>query len=319
MNTKLPLITLLLFFPLSVFAQDRLLIGYGGFSGVHVPIWVTKEFGLLEKYQLKGDLVMIPGGSRQMQALIGGSIQFSHIDSTAPITAIHRGAELVIVAGALNKFPFSIVTQKEIRQPSDLIGKRIGIVNFGGQNELSVVLALREWKIPREAVNIIPSGPSDSRLVALSTRALDATLLSPPQTTTAERLGLRILAQLSDLKATFPLDTIVTSRSFLKQNRDTVKRFLRAYIEALYAVRTDKEKTIAVLHKMLREGNRTILESTYDYYAPQFSTPPRVSREGLRTTADFLAPKGGAEDVERFLDESLLDELEKEGVFKTFK
>ena len=132
MNTKLPLITLLLFFPLSVFAQDRLLIGYGGFSGVHVPIWVTKEFGLLEKYQLKGDLVMIPGGSRQMQALIGGSIQSSHIDSTAPITAIHRGAELVIVAGALNKFPFSIVTQKEIRQPSDLIGKRIGIVNFGG-------------------------------------------------------------------------------------------------------------------------------------------------------------------------------------------
>jgi ABC-type nitrate/sulfonate/bicarbonate transport system substrate-binding protein len=319
MNTKLCLTALLLFFPLSVFAQDRLLIGYGGFSGVHVPIWVTKEFGLLEKHQLKGELVMIPGGSRQMQALIGGSIHFSHIDSTAPITAIYRGAELVIVAGALNKFPFSIVTQKEIRQPSDLIGKRIGIVNFGGQNELSVILALREWKIPREAVNIIPSGPSDSRLVALSTRALDATLLSPPQTTTAETLGLRILAQLSDLKASFPIDTIVTSRSFLKQNRDTVKRLLRAYIDGLYAIRTQKEKTIAVLQKMLREGNRTILESTYDYYAPQFSIPPRVSREGLRTTADFLAPKAGAGDIERFLDESVLDELEREGLFKTYK
>ena len=284
-----------------------------------MPIWVTKEFGLLEKHQLKGELVMIPGGSRQMQALIGGSIHFSHIDSTAPITAIYRGAELVIVAGALNKFPFSIVTQKEIRQPSDLIGKRIGIVNFGGQNELSVILALREWKIPREAVNIIPSGPSDSRLVALSTRALDATLLSPPQTTTAETLGLRILAQLSDLKASFPIDTIVTSRSFLKQNRDTVKRLLRAYIDGLYAIRTQKEKTIAVLQKMLREGNRTILESTYDYYAPQFSIPPRVSREGLRTTADFLAPKAGAGDIERFLDESVLDELEREGLFKTYK
>jgi ABC-type nitrate/sulfonate/bicarbonate transport system substrate-binding protein len=98
-----------------------------------MPIWVTKEFGLLEKHQLRGELVMIPGGSRQMQALIGGSIQFSHIDSTGPITAIQRGAELVIVAGALNKFPFSFVTQKEIRQPSDLIGKKIGIVNFGGQ------------------------------------------------------------------------------------------------------------------------------------------------------------------------------------------
>ena len=314
-----PLIALSLFFPLSVSAQDHLLIGYGGFSGVHVPIWVTKEFGFLEKHRLKGDLVMIPGGSRQMQALLSGSIQVSHIDSTAPITAINRGAELVIVAGALNKFPFSIVTQKEIRQPSDLVGKRIGIVNFGGQNELSVVLALREWKIAREAVNIIPSGPSDSRLVALSTRALDATLLSPPQTITAETLGLRILAHLRDLKASIPIDTIVTSRSFLKQNRDTVKRFLRAYIDALFAIRTNKEKAIAVLQKMLREGNRAILESTYDYYAPQFSMPPRVSREGLRTTADFFAPKGQAGGIERFLDESLLDELEKEGIFKTFQ
>jgi NitT/TauT family transport system substrate-binding protein len=320
MNKKLPLIALLLFFPLGVFAQDRLLIGYGGFSGVHLPIWVTKEFGLLEKHQLKGELVMIPGGSRQMQALISSSIHFSHIDSTGPITAIHRGAELVIVAGALNKFPFSIVTQKDIRQPSDLRGKRIGIVNFGGQNELSVLLALREWKIPREAVNIIPSGSSDSRLVALSTGALDATLLSPPQTKTAETLGFRILAHLSDLKAAFPLDTIVTSRSFLKQNREMVKRFLRAYVDGLHAIRTNKEKTIAVLQKMLRVGDRAILESTYDYYAPQFSMPPRVSREGLRTTADFLDPKGAAAGfIERFLDESLLDELEKEGIFKTLK
>jgi ABC-type nitrate/sulfonate/bicarbonate transport system substrate-binding protein len=133
-----------------------------------------------------------------------------------------------------------------------------------------VILALREWKIPREAVNIVPSGSSDNRLVALSTKALDATLLSPPQTTTAETLGFRILAQMSDLKASFPLDTIVTSRSFLKQNRDTVKRFLRAYVEALYALRTSKEKTIAVLQKTLREGNRAILESTYQYYVRCF-------------------------------------------------
>ena len=44
-----------------------------------------------------------------------------------------------------------------------------------------------------------------------------------------------------------------------------------------------------------------------------------LSREGLRTTADFLAPKGGTGDIERFLDESLLDELEREGIFKTSK
>lgn len=179
-------------------AQDRYVVSYGGFAGYQVPIWVTKELGLLDKYKIQADLVMMPGSSRQMQALLGGSIQFSQIDATAPVTAYLQGANLVIVAGALNKFPFSFVARPEIRKPADLIGKKIGVVNFGGQNELSVLMALKEWNIPRAAVNIIPAGPTDSRLLALNTKALDATVLAPPQTIQAEKQGLRTLVHMSE-------------------------------------------------------------------------------------------------------------------------
>lgn len=304
--------------PSIVAAQDKYIVSYGGFSGYQVPIWVTKELGLLEKYKINGELVMMPGSTRQMQALLGGSIHFSQIDATAPVTAYLQGANLVVVAGALNKFPFSIVARPEIRQPADLIGKRIGIVNFGGQNELSVLMALKEWNIPRDAVNIIPAGSSESRLVALTTKGLDATILAPPQTIKAEKLGLRTLVHMSDLKASFPLDTIVMSRAFLTQQRGVAKRFLQAFIEGLHQVMTNKEKTLNVFQKILKVPDRAMMESTYDYYAPKFSLPPRVSRDGLRATAEFVAKKGGA-DVQKILDESLLDELEREGFFKTLK
>ena len=315
---------LLLSFILTLFllstaaAQDKYVVSCGGFSGYQVPIWVTKELGLLEKYQINGELVMMPGSTRQMQALLGGSIQFSQIDATAPVTAYLQGADLVIIAGALNKFPFSIVARPEIRQPADLIGKKIGIVNFGGQNELSILMALKEWNIPRDAVNIIPAGASDSRVVALTTKALDATILAPPQTIKAAKLGLRTLVQMSDLKASFPLDTIVMHRNFLRQHRGVAKRFLQAFIEGLHQVMTNKEKTLSVFQKVLKLSDRATMESTYDYYAPKFSMPPRVSRDGLRATAEFVAKKAGA-DVQKILDESLLDELEKEGFFKTLK
>jgi ABC-type nitrate/sulfonate/bicarbonate transport system substrate-binding protein len=304
--------------PSSLAAQDRYVVSYGGFSGYQVPIWVTKELGLLDKYKIQADLVMMPGSSRQMQALLGGSIQFSQIDATAPVTAYLQGANLVIVAGALNKFPFSIVTRPEIRKPADLIGKKIGIVNFGGQNELSVVMALKEWNIPRDAVNIIPAGGSDNRVVALTTKALDATVLAPPQTIQAEKQGLRTLIHMSELKASFPLDTIVMHRAFLKQHRDVAKRFLQAFIEGLHEVITNKEKTVNVYQKVLKVSDRALLEKTYDYYAPQFSMPPRVSLDGLRATAEFVAKKVNT-DVQGMLDESLLDELEREGFFKTLK
>jgi len=307
-----------LIFPSSLAAQDRYVVSYGGFGGYQVPIWVTKELGLLEKYKIHADLVMIPGSSRQMQALLGGSIHFSQIDATAPVTAYLQGANLVVVAGALNKFPFSVIARPEIRQPADLIGKKIGIVNFGGQNELSVLMALKEWNIPREAVNIIPAGPSEGRMVALNTKALDATVLSPPQTIQAEKLGFRTLVHMSDLKASFPLDTIVMHRAFLKQHRGVAKRFLQAFIEGLHQVMTNKEKTVNVYQKILKQSDRALVEKTYDYYAPQFSMPPRVSLDGLRTTAEFIAKKVNV-DVQTMLDESLLDELEKEGFFKPFK
>jgi hypothetical protein len=93
---------------------------------------------------------------------------------------------------------------------------------------------------------------------------------------------------------------------------------LQAFIEGLHQVMTHKENTLKVFQKILKLPDRAILESTYDYYAPKFSMPPRVSREGLRATAEFVAKKPGA-DVQGILDESLLDELEKEGFFKTLK
>ena len=309
-----------LVFPSSPSAQERYIVSYGGFSGYQVPIWVTKELGLFQKYKIDAELVMIPGSARQIQALLGGSLHFTQIDATGPVTAFLRGADLVMVAGALNRFPFSVVAQKEIRKPTDLIGKKIGIVNFGGQNELSVLLALKEWNIPRESVSIVPAGGTETRLVALTTKALDATVLAPPETIKAEELGFRVLAHMSDMNAAFPLDAIVTSRAFLEKKRGIAKRFLQAFIEGVYTVKTSKEKTVAVYQKMLKQRDRSIMEKTYDYYAPQFSMPPRVNREGLRTTADFISRGEGSSkagtDVQKILDESLLDELDKEGFFK---
>src|SRR5262245_21240833 len=109
-------------------------------------MWAVKDLGLLKKYGIEGETVLVPGTSRQIQALIGDSIQFAHVDAAGHVRAVMRGADIVMVGGSLNKFPFSLVTAKEIRQPADLIGKKIGIVGFGGGNDLAVTLLLRSGR-----------------------------------------------------------------------------------------------------------------------------------------------------------------------------
>jgi len=307
--------------PATLVAQERYLVSYAGFAGFQAPVWAAKDFGLFAKYGLSTDLVMIPGSARGTQALLAGSTHFAQTDGTSLIMAINQGADLVFISASLNKFPFSLVAQKDIRKPTDLIGKKVGIVGFGAAHEVSLVLALREWNIPRQSVTLLASGPAANRLIALSTGALDATLLAPPETGEAARLGFRTLAQMTDLKAAaFPMNIIATRRSFLEKNRDVVKRFLQAYSEATFQFMTNKEKALALYNRRLKQKNPGVIEETYQYFVATFSFPPRVSRDGMRIALEMIAQGNpGAKleaNVDKYVDERLLDELEREGLFK---
>lgn len=306
--------------PCPLQAQEKIVVSYDGHSGFQGPIWSVQDLGLFEKHGLKAELVMIPGGARAMQALVSGSVQFAQGSATAPISVRLQGGDVVIIASALNKFPFSMVAQKEILKPADLVGKKIGIVNFGGSNELAVVLALKEWNIPRQAVTLVPSGEAANRLIALSNRGLDATVLSPPYTTEASRLGMTLLAHMSDMRASFPQTVITVRRFFLEKNRETTRRFVRAYSEAIHQFMTHRDKALAVYAKRLRQQNPKVLEETYQYYAGKFSFPPRLQRDGLQDAAAMIGQWGASgrpeTELAQLYDESVIDELEREGFFK---
>ena len=307
--------------PATLVAQERYLVSYNGVGVGQAPIWATKDFGLFAKYGLNTDLVMISGSAPGTQALVGGSTHFAQTDGTALIAAISQGADLVLIAASANKFPFSLVAQKNIRQPADLVGKKVGIVAFGGAHELSMALALKEWNIPKQSVTLLAGGPSANRLMALSKGAFDATLLAPPDTGEASRMGMHILSNLADLKtAAFPINVIATRRSFLEKNRQVVKRFLQAYSEGIYQFVTNREKALAITNQRLKQKNAALVEEAYQFYGPIFSFPPRVSYDGVRLVVDMIAQRNPAAkfemNVEKYVADKLLDELEKEGFFQ---
>jgi NitT/TauT family transport system substrate-binding protein len=308
--------------PHRIRAQERIFVGYDGYAGFQGPIWAAKDLGLFDKYGLNAALVLIPGSARAMAALLSDSTQFAQGSASAPVPVRMRGGDVVMVAAALNKFAVSFVAQKEIQKPADLIGKKVGILNFGGSNDLAVTLAFREWNIPRSAVTILATGGAAERLAALSAKVIDATVLAPPETVAATRMGMSFLGSLSDLRAFFPNTVITVRRPFLDKNRDTVKRFVRAYSDAIYRFKTDKEKSMAVYAKRLKQQDPKIIEDTYQYYAPKFSYPPRIERTGLRNVLE-LSQRGsesrGEVNVEQFIDESVIDELGREGFYKQLR
>jgi ABC-type nitrate/sulfonate/bicarbonate transport system substrate-binding protein len=132
---------------------------------------------------------------------------------------------------------------------------------------------------------------------------------------------MTVLGDLAEIVPEFPDRLIVVRRSFLEKERDTVKRFLQALTEAIYHVRREREKTIPIIGKHLKV-DRKVAAETYDLYHNVFSLPPRVRRKGMRAVFEIVQqqtarPKGDAE-LNRFVDEGIMDELEREGFFQKF-
>jgi ABC-type nitrate/sulfonate/bicarbonate transport system substrate-binding protein len=320
-STWLYLLLFLLCAAPNIAAQETNLVAYAGFAGFQAPVWAPKDLGLMAKYGFNGDVVLVPGSVRQIQALLGGSIQLAQVDAATAVNAIAQGMDLVMIAGTLNSFPYSFVAQKEIRKPEDLVGKKIGILAVGGATETATLLALKAWNVPRQAVTIFPAGDPVARIIALSTKAIDATMLSHPDIAEALRAGMHALADMSEMKqASFPMNVMVARRSFLERNRETVKRFQQAYAEGVYQFMSNRDKGFAVLSKRLRVKDPGQVDQTYQYFAKRFSFPTRISLDGLRNTLEIVAQKNPAIKVDpnmsKYLDESTLDELEREGFFK---
>jgi len=313
------LILLLSVFLRTIDAAEKLVADYGGHAGFQSALWVAKDLKIFDKHGLDVEIIMITGSARSVAALFGGSTQFATGSATGPLAAAVRGSDVKIIAASYNKFPYAFVVKPDIRSPKDLRGKKINILNFGGSNDLALQLALKEWGIKQTEVQVIIGGDAPTRMGSLMAGRMDATILSPPHLTIAVQAGYRVLADMGEMSANFPQSTLNTRGSLLREKRDMVKRFVRSYAEAVYAIKTDAERTTKVFAKRMGVNDPATIKSTYEYFAPRFSFPPRVSLSGVRDTLRFYAEQNvdfKNRTAEEFVDHSLMDELEKEGFFK---
>jgi NitT/TauT family transport system substrate-binding protein len=309
--------------PAILSAAERHIHSSAGLGGSGLPLYVAKSAGIFEQYGLDVDLLVIPGGPLGMQTLLSGNTHSANIAAMTPIRTVLAGSDIVIVGGHLNRQMFNLVTRKEIRKPEDLRGKKVGVASLAGTNAVALRLVLKEWKIPIEAVNLIVVGGSPTQLAGLESGTIDAAVLTYGVTTEALRKGLTVLADLSKPVPEFPDRTIIMRRSFLMKERNHVKRFMQALSEAIYQLKTAdgrrREELIAIAGKHLRV-NPTSAREFYTLYENAFSFPPRVGRKGMAAVIDVIQEETGRSRAEfelsRFVDESVLDELEKEGFFK---
>lgn len=288
----------------------HLRVSYGGIAGYQVPLWVNHDAGIYKKYGFDLRILMIRGGSANIQALLGGSINMTQSSAISGVQAALRGAPVVIVETSDNKIPFQMLSRPEIKNPEQLKGKKIGIVRFGGSNDIAVKMALKAWKIPLREVTVLQAGGATARMAALSTGRIDATVQSYPQIYEARKLGMNVLADIGDF-GPYTNSSLMVTRAYLREHRGLINRMIKAQIDAIHYIKTNKAGTMKILGKYVRVSDPKTLELTYDFFSKRIPRIPRTDPAGMKNLLEAIG--AGQKDPARFTDMSLLDKIVKEG------
>jgi NitT/TauT family transport system substrate-binding protein len=222
------------------YSAERVVLGYSGVGSGEEVHHVAKQLGLFKKYDLDVEIVYIPGGSTVVQSMISGDVHFGRGSSNEVVSAHLAGFPLKIISSLINKFVYSFVTPMSVTKPQDLRGKPVAVSRFGSGSDFITRMALKSWGLdPVKDVTILQVGNSPERLAALVSGKVYGSILSLSQTPRAKKLGLRALADLSQIDAEHPQGVLYVSSALISKRPDLIRDFMKAYVEGIHQFKTN--------------------------------------------------------------------------------
>jgi NitT/TauT family transport system substrate-binding protein len=301
---------------------EKIRVGGGSTSATQMSMWLAKEGGFYEKQGLGVEAISIPGSSLALQAMLAGELPIIQLGGAASIQANLSGADTVIIATIVKKFLFWIYSRPDINRMEDLKGKVFGSTRFGTLSDLASRFALRSYGIdPERDITMVQTGGPAETVTAILTGKIQAAALSPPATLQAKKAKLKELLNMSKLDAEYHINGVVTTRRYLKTNEDTVRRFMRAYIEAVARAQRDKAFAIKAMGRTFRTDDRELLDESYDLIIKSnLVLPPYPSVPGIASLLRGLEPtnpKAKGARPEDFADSRIVRELDQSGFVKS--
>ena len=297
-------------------------LAFSALAYANPPFWIAHDLKLFEKYGIESEIIYV-GGSRPIQAMLGGSIDVSQVGGAAAVAAAAQGAEIAILGTVFNRLTFAIHAIPQIKQIGDLKGKTLAAGAIGGNSYFAALAFLKHfgWVANRD-VGVMTAGGSPEVLAGMQQGKFQAGVLTPPTSTIATKNDYREIFDLASLDFPFPVISVVSTRKYIDANPDVIFNILKATSEAIYLYKTRPELTLPVVARFMRVAKEDpALRQSQQTVGQLLNQNLSPSLEGIRFVLDFLAdkqPSLKAKNPADFVDARFLYKLEEEGFFKRF-
>ncbi len=315
----LALSLLALGFPTRSAAQDKKLhtlnLGYSAISGSFAPLWVGFDQGLFTKHGVDLKMAYIQGNRVMLSALTAGEIHLYQGGAEGLIRLVSGGGDGIFVATQYNFVGhYVLMTDPSITRLEELRGKRIALdptsPTYG-----YMLKVLERVGLKKEDVSFVQFGSAGQpeRAMAVLRKQAAATILTAPNTYAAEKQGLRKFSLIRELGIRQLITVTATTKKYLRERRDAVEAFLRAYVEALAYVKAQKDVTMKVIAKYTRQRDAEVLAKFYEDLIPDLPRIPYIDEVSLRATIEAMQAQGPPlpkVDTNSLYDNSILKTIE---------
>ena len=294
----------------------RINIGYSAISGDALPAWVAKDAGIFEKNGLDAQLVFFTGGTTAVMALVSADTPIAQLAGPAVVNSVLAGSDATLIVGGVTSLNYYLLSRSEIKTPEQLKGGTVAISRFGSASDFIARYALQKVALtPGKDVTLVQIGSTTARVDATLTGRVQATVVNPPASIIAQKRGMNVLADLPKLGLIYQHTAAATTKKYIREHRDIVRRYVKSQVDAVHRIYTDKEAAIRALARFIgRNVERDVLEKTWENLLSESVLPKKQypSVEGLRTILAGEA-KGKSAKPEDFFDASFIRELDQSG------
>ena len=297
--------------------SNSLILGHSGGAGsLNILRHIIEHEKIWEKYGLNVKSVYFNSGTVLIQAMVGGNIVGSESEVPGMVNLAVAGiTDLKIVTVTINRIEHVFVVRKNIAKPEDLKGKRLAVSRIGSASDTVTRMVLRSWKIdPDKETTLLQSGNTPTRMTALAAGHVDGALVSPESVHKMLASGCcRILADLADLPMDYARYGYAFPASFIKTQRDTLRRLLMAYLEGIYIFRTRPKAVFSAL-ELEDIKDPAVQKDVYERSLKSVREYPVPEPNGIQSVLDSLPhPNARSAKPASLIDTSVLEEIKKSG------
>ena len=219
-------------------------------SAFYAPLYVAMHNGYFKEEGLNIELSMISGANNVASAVLSKDIDIGFCGPEATIYVYNGGEKdyLISFAGLTKRDGQFLVSRKKVKdfKFENLKGKEVLAGRIAGMPELNFENALKNARINKEDVIINTSVDFANLTSAFLSGTGDYVNLFEPNATKLENEGLGfIVASIGEKSGEMPYTAFNARKSYIENNKDTIKKFTRAIHKGLKYTKDHDAKEIS--------------------------------------------------------------------------